>query len=283
MNASRCSPAAAPVSCGCGRGGGGDLVRVHGERSSSSPDRAGVCRVAARRRRAPRRLGGRRGAGSAAAVASNRVRPRSNAARSALPPDDSALFRGLVIGDDRDQPPAMLERFRTSGLAHLTAVSGQNVSFVIAAAGPLLSTSATVGALGGDDRPDRLVREPHQVRAVDRAGRHDGGDLDHGVCARPRPGAVPRVVPRRHGAGARRPAAAAVDRVLALGRGDGRCVHGRAVARQAAVGPRHPRRHRSASRSAPNSVWRCRACSCSDGSRWSASRPTCWRCRSPGS
>jgi competence protein ComEC len=33
----------------------------------------------------------------------------------------------------------MIDRFRASGLAHLTAVSGQNVSFVIAAAGPLLS------------------------------------------------------------------------------------------------------------------------------------------------
>ena len=56
-----------------------------------------------------------------------------------MPSDDAALFRGLVIGDDHDQPVAMLERFRTSGLAHLTAVSGQNVSFVIAAAGPLLT------------------------------------------------------------------------------------------------------------------------------------------------
>ena len=44
-----------------------------------------------------------------------------------------------MIGDDRDQPRAMVDRFRASGLAHLTAVSGQNVSFVIAAAGPLLS------------------------------------------------------------------------------------------------------------------------------------------------
>jgi len=48
------------------------------------------------------------------------------------------LARGLVIGDDRDQPPEMVERFRTSGLSHLMAVSGQNVAFVIAAAGPVL-------------------------------------------------------------------------------------------------------------------------------------------------
>ena len=55
-----------------------------------------------------------------------------------LPADQAALTRGLVIGDDRDQPPAMVERFRASGLSHLTAVSGQNVAFVLAAAGPLL-------------------------------------------------------------------------------------------------------------------------------------------------
>jgi len=43
-----------------------------------------------------------------------------------------------VVGDDRDQPRAMVERFRASGLSHLTAVSGQNVAFVLAASGPLL-------------------------------------------------------------------------------------------------------------------------------------------------
>jgi competence protein ComEC len=55
-----------------------------------------------------------------------------------LPDDDEALFRGLVVGDDRDQPMAMVARFRESGLSHLTAVSGQNVAFVLAACGPLL-------------------------------------------------------------------------------------------------------------------------------------------------
>jgi competence protein ComEC len=44
----------------------------------------------------------------------------------------------LVIGDDREQPRDMIDRFRASGLSHLTAVSGQNVAFVLAAFGPLL-------------------------------------------------------------------------------------------------------------------------------------------------
>ncbi|MEM9040293.1 MAG: ComEC/Rec2 family competence protein [Actinomycetota bacterium] len=77
--------------------------------------------------------------GGAVARASNRVRAAIERAAADLPDDDGALFRGLVIGDDRDQPWPMIDRFRASGLSHLTAVSGQNVSFVLAAAGPLLT------------------------------------------------------------------------------------------------------------------------------------------------
>ncbi len=72
------------------------------------------------------------------ARASNRVRGAIEAAAAHLPPDAGALFRGLVVGDDRDQRPDTIEVFRASGLSHLTAVSGQNVAFLLAAAGPLL-------------------------------------------------------------------------------------------------------------------------------------------------
>ncbi len=77
-------------------------------------------------------------AGGPVARASNRVRATIERAAAALPEPDGALYRGLVIGDDRDQPRDMIERFRASGLSHLTAVSGQNVAFVLAACGPLL-------------------------------------------------------------------------------------------------------------------------------------------------
>ena len=77
-------------------------------------------------------------AGGPVARASNRVRAAIERSASRLPDDDGALFRGLVVGDDRDQPREMIDRFRASGLSHLTAVSGQNVSFLLAAAGPLL-------------------------------------------------------------------------------------------------------------------------------------------------
>lgn len=79
-----------------------------------------------------------RASGGPVARASNRVRGLIEGGSQALPEPDSALFRGLVIGDDRDQPAEMIARFRATGLSHLTAVSGQNVAFVLAASGPLL-------------------------------------------------------------------------------------------------------------------------------------------------
>ena len=72
-----------------------------------------------------------------------------------MPADDAALFTGLVIGDDRNQPRRMVEDFRASGLSHLCSVSGQNVVYVMAAfsvflrrlrpAARLLATLAVIG------------------------------------------------------------------------------------------------------------------------------------------
>ena len=76
--------------------------------------------------------------GTQLAQASNRVRRLFADGASELRAPDDALFAGLVIGDDRREPPAMIDQFRGSGLSHLTAVSGQNVAFMLAAAGPLL-------------------------------------------------------------------------------------------------------------------------------------------------
>lgn len=117
---------------------GGQSVAVSGVRRALRPDRAG--------RVAWQHVVGRFEiewasdvrAGGPVDRASNRVRATIERGAASLPGDDGALFRGLVVGDDRDQPRAMIERFRASGLSHLTAVSGQNVAFVLAAAGPLL-------------------------------------------------------------------------------------------------------------------------------------------------
>lgn len=83
-------------------------------------------------------------AGAPVAVASNRLRAALERASATMPRDDAALYRGLVIGDDSEQSPEMIERFRASGLSHLTAVSGQNIVLLLAACGPLLRRLATV-------------------------------------------------------------------------------------------------------------------------------------------
>lgn len=70
--------------------------------------------------------------------AANRVRDQLERGGRTLPDADRALFTGLVYGDDRAVPPDTVDAFRTAGLSHLTAVSGQNVAYVLAAASPLL-------------------------------------------------------------------------------------------------------------------------------------------------
>ena len=99
------------------------------------------------RRGATDRIGGRltiralgdRFPGSALDRSVNRVRlVVRDQADAAMGGSDGALFSGLVLGDDARQPPAMVAEFRGSGLSHLTAVSGQNITILVAFAGPLL-------------------------------------------------------------------------------------------------------------------------------------------------
>lgn len=94
--------------------------------------------------------------GSGLDRASNRVRRRlRESAQALMAPAEAALFTGLVLGDDARQPAEMVLEFRASGLSHLTAVSGQNVAFVLAAATPLLRRlrpwwrwAGTIGTVG---------------------------------------------------------------------------------------------------------------------------------------
>ncbi len=92
-----------------------------------------------------------------------------------LPERASALLRGLVVGDDRDQDAMTRDAFDAAGLTHLLAVSGQNVAFVLVAVGPLLRrlrpwprlAAATV-VLGLFATVTRF--EPSVLRAVGMAG-----------------------------------------------------------------------------------------------------------------
>ncbi len=64
------------------------------------------------------------------------------AARSALPADQAAILPALVLGDTSALSGQTGEEFRISGLTHLTAVSGANVTIVC---GAVLLTAGLVG------------------------------------------------------------------------------------------------------------------------------------------
>lgn len=79
------------------------------------------------------------GAGGGLARASNRVRRALVDGIAGVPENLRGLFTGLAVGDDRAQPQEMIDDFRASGISHLTAVSGQNVAYLIAMFSPLLT------------------------------------------------------------------------------------------------------------------------------------------------
>ena len=76
--------------------------------------------------------------GDALTRLANGIRRHLARGASGLGERDRALLAGLTVGDDRDIPPATQADFRAAGLTHLLAVSGQNVAFVLALAGPLV-------------------------------------------------------------------------------------------------------------------------------------------------
>lgn len=80
--------------------------------------------------------------------AANALRLLLGRSATHLPPGEAGLYLGLVVGDDRGQSPTMVESFRASGLSHLTAVSGQNVAFLLAALAPLLTRTRTWWRVG---------------------------------------------------------------------------------------------------------------------------------------
>ena len=56
-----------------------------------------------------------------------------------LPAPQAALLRGMALGQDEALPERTRDDFRASGLAHLTAASGQNVALLLALALPVLA------------------------------------------------------------------------------------------------------------------------------------------------
>lgn len=67
------------------------------------------------------------------------VRDRFRVALQPLPADSRGLVPGLVIGDTSLTPPDLTEAMRVTGMTHLSAVSGSNVSLVCGAVAVLLA------------------------------------------------------------------------------------------------------------------------------------------------
>ena len=77
-------------------------------------------------------------AGEPLAALANAFRDVVTRGSESMPPTARALARGFVLGDTRGVPDDVADAYRDSGLAHLLAVSGQNVAFALALVGPLL-------------------------------------------------------------------------------------------------------------------------------------------------
>ena len=84
------------------------------------------------------RLTGRRRGGPVALI--DRIRDRAEVALgSGTPEAEAALLRGFVLGEDDRIDAATVDDFKRSGLAHLLAVSGENVILLALLAMPLLA------------------------------------------------------------------------------------------------------------------------------------------------
>jgi competence protein ComEC len=75
-----------------------------------------------------------------AIVRSGEIRERAEAGLGeGMPAREAALSRGFVLGDDDELDEATKEDFIRSGLSHLTAVSGENVTLLALLAMPVLA------------------------------------------------------------------------------------------------------------------------------------------------
>jgi competence protein ComEC len=81
--------------------------------------------------------------------AANTARAAVLRGTSSLAPTDRALLAGFLLGDTRGVPRGLTDDFRAAGLSHLTAVSGENVAFVLALIAPVLRRLSLRGRLAG--------------------------------------------------------------------------------------------------------------------------------------
>ncbi len=91
--------------------------------------------------------------GRPAGLRASAGRVRSGLARVSAPLGQpaSGLLPAIVHGDTSGVPPEVTEQFRVSGLAHLQAVSGANVAFVV------IAVTGAVVAMGGGRRVSAVL------------------------------------------------------------------------------------------------------------------------------
>lgn len=108
--------------------------------------------------------------GTAPWRAANRFRRLLATGAASIPQPARSLYAGFVLGDDRDQPPEIVDDFRGAGLTHLLVVSGENVAFVLALVAPVVRRlglagrwAVTMGVIGAFGVVTRF--EPSVLRA----------------------------------------------------------------------------------------------------------------------
>jgi ComEC/Rec2-related protein len=116
--------------------------------------------------------------------AANGLRRTLAAGAESLSERQQSLLAGLTIGDDRRQPPDLQEAFRASGLTHLLAVSGTNVTVVLVVVSPVLqrmrfasrlvTTLAVLGAFALVTRAEPSVLRATGMAAISAYGAATG-------------------------------------------------------------------------------------------------------------
>lgn len=90
---------------------------------------------------------GSSGGGRIHSQIANQIRRTLEKGAASLDPDQKALFTGIIYGDDRNQSLAQKDLFRSTGLTHILAVSGQNVAFLLAILYPLIGRLSNIWKL----------------------------------------------------------------------------------------------------------------------------------------
>lgn len=116
----------------------GEHVQLRGRARPAGPDDAWLLAQRVVGRLAVDEVGAWR-PGSAGSRVANGLRRTLRAGADHLPERARTLLLGVVLGDDRAQPPEVADDFRAAGMTHLQAVSGQNVALVLLLLSPLLS------------------------------------------------------------------------------------------------------------------------------------------------